>query len=274
MGKSDEKSTKKGVRKATGESKNKNRPSFDTLESTYGPPLATTFGATGDGRHCHSQWCERFRQLCEYKVQFGHCRVPFRYSANPKLGQWVSKQRRYLNLHQEGKPSQMTPERMRALQSVGFVSVVHAAAWNECFEQLREYKVQLGHCRVPFRYSANPKLGLWVSKQRRYLNLHQEGKPSQMTPERMGALQSVGFVSDVHAAAWNQCFEQLREFKVQFGHCRVPFSYSANPKLGLWVAKQRQHFKLQKEGKPSQMTPERMRAFQRIGFVSDANATV
>lgn len=31
---------------------------------------------------------------------------------------------------------------------------------------------------------------------------------------------------------WNEWFEQLREFKVQFGDCLVPQLYSANPKLG------------------------------------------
>jgi hypothetical protein len=42
------------------------------------------------------------------------------YAANPTLGQWVSTQRRFYRLHQEGKPSPMTAERIRELASIGF----------------------------------------------------------------------------------------------------------------------------------------------------------
>jgi hypothetical protein len=267
MDKSDDKHTKTGAHKATdGESKHKskNRPSVDTLRSS---PLATTFEATEATDVRHSQWCVLFGQLCDYKVQFGHCRVPRKYSANRTLGLWVTAQRHNLNLQKEGKPSRMTPERMRALQSVGFVSDAYENVWNESFEQLREFKLQSGHCRVPRRYDANPKLGLWVMKQRKYFKLHQEGTPSNsMTPEHMRALQSVGFVSDIHAASWNERFEQLREFKVQFDHTRVPRKYSANRKLGVWVMKQRQYFRLHQEGEPSYMTEERIRKLESIEF--------
>ena len=53
-------------------------------------PFAKTFEAADDEGLRHSQWRDNFRQLCEYKVQFGHCIVPQPYySANPKLGKWV-----------------------------------------------------------------------------------------------------------------------------------------------------------------------------------------
>ena len=114
MGKSDEKQTKKRAHKAKatdGEIKHKNKPSFDAM----------TFKATdNDGGLRHSQWQDLFRQLCEYKVQFGNCLVPQKYSANPKLGNWVAKQRSHYRLYQGGKPSYMTEERIRELESVGF----------------------------------------------------------------------------------------------------------------------------------------------------------
>jgi hypothetical protein len=68
----------------------------------------------------HSQWRDQFQQLCEYKVQFDHCLVSNKYAANPMLGGWVSKQRTRYKLHQEGKPSPMTEEHIRALESIGF----------------------------------------------------------------------------------------------------------------------------------------------------------
>jgi hypothetical protein len=81
MGKSDEKQIKKRAHKATtdGESKHKNnKPSVD----------ATDFEATDNDEGLrHSRWRDQFRQLCEYKVQIGHCLVPNKYTVNPKA--WV-----------------------------------------------------------------------------------------------------------------------------------------------------------------------------------------
>ena len=46
---------------------------------------------------------------------------------------------------------------------------------------------------VPRKYSVNPKLGLWVLKQRSNFRLYQEGKPSPMTAERILVLESISF---------------------------------------------------------------------------------
>ena len=263
MGKSDNKQTKKRAHKATNdESKHKNnKPSFD----------ATTFEATdNDGGLRHSQWHDHFRQLCEYKAKFDHCRVPTLYSDNPKLGKWVANQRYKFKLHQEGKPSSMTAERIQELESVDFEWEVraHNGSWNERFDQLREFKVQFGHCRVPNRYSDNPKLGKWVVNQRTNYRLQQEGKPSHMTAERIQELESVDFKRDIraHIVSWNERFEELREFKVQFGHCRVPNRYSINLKLGKWVMRQRTNYRLQQEGKASPMTAERIQELVNVGI--------
>jgi hypothetical protein len=118
--KSDEKQTEKRANKATysDNSKHKNKPSFTNLGSS---PFAAKFEVTDDEGARHSQWPDNFRQLCEYKAQFAHYLVPRKYSANHKLGMWVSAQRRYCRLHQEGKPSPMTEERIRELlESLGF----------------------------------------------------------------------------------------------------------------------------------------------------------
>jgi hypothetical protein len=274
MGKSDEKQTKKIAHKATtdGESKHKNKPSFDILENF---PLATTSKDTDAAIRRHSQWRDHFRQLCEYKVQFGDCIVPQQYSVNPKLRRWINQQRKNYKLYMDEKPSLLTAELIRALQGVGFEwRRPNDASWNERFEQLREFKAQFGHYLVPLTCPANTKLGTWVRSQRRNYKLYQEGKPSVITAEHIRELDSVGFVWDPLAAFWSLRFRQLRGFKAQFGHCFVPFRYPANPQLGKWVTTQRQNFKLSQEGKPSVMTPERVQALQYVGFVWDANAAV
>ena len=128
MGNSDEKQPKQRAHTATGKSKHeaaagkskhKKQSSFNTL------------GSNSDGGLRHSQWRDLFRELCDYKIQNGHCLVPQRYSSNPKLGRWVSKQRHNCKLYLEGKPSAMSAERIRQLESVEFKESVLNPNWSE-----------------------------------------------------------------------------------------------------------------------------------------------
>ena len=66
-------------------------------------------------------WGERFRDLCEYKAKFGNCIVPTNFSANPKLGTWVHHQRRQYKKFKEGRSCHITAERIRTLETIGFV---------------------------------------------------------------------------------------------------------------------------------------------------------
>jgi hypothetical protein len=228
MGKSDENQTKQSAHKATdGESKHKNKPSFDETRN--------------------SKWRDYFRQLCEFKEQFGHSLVSGKYSVNPKLGTWATNQRTNYRLYQDGKPSPMTTERMRELESIGFELGTSktdvASIWSVRFQEMLEFKVQFGHCVVPVKYSANPKLGQWVSTQRSNYKRHQAGKSRGMTEERIRELDSVGFDWGTRktgvASIWSVRVQQLCEYKAEFGHYQVPHQYAANPKLGWWVSNQR-----------------------------------
>ena len=219
-----------------------------------------------------SIWSVRFQQLSEFKAQIGHCLVSNKYAANPKLGQWVLNQRSKYRLQQKGKPSPMTEERIRALNGIGFgwaTCKTDLVPWSVRFQQLSEFKAQIGHCLVPIKYSKYPKLGTWVSDQRSNRRSHQDGKPSPMTEERIRVLNGISFdwgTSKNDLVPWSVRFQQLSEFKAQFGHCLVPIKYSANPDLGRWVSVQRSKCRLQQKGKPSPMTGERIRELESVGF--------
>ena len=181
-------------------------------------------------------WNERFGQLHAFTVQFGHCVVPLRYAANPNLGKWVSTQRSKYRLYQDGKPSPMTAERVRALDGIGFdwgkSKTDFASMWRLQFQQLCEFKAQFGHCSVPQRYAAIPKLGKWVHQQRHNCRSYQDGKPSPMTEEHIRSLNGIGFdwgtsKTDL-ASIWRVRFQELCEFKEQSGHCLVPQRYAIN----------------------------------------------
>ena len=179
-------------------------------------------------------------------------------------------------LFQEGKPTLMTGERIQDLESVGFdwgpSKTEFASIWSARFQQLCEYKAQFGNFLVPYQYAANPKPGKWFSNQRYQCELYQERKPSSMTAERIRDLENDGFKWEQTYLTWNEQFEQLCEFKTKLGHCLVPQQYSANPKLGWWVSKQRKNYKLYHEGEPSPMTEERIRELENIDFKGKRNS--
>ena len=139
------------------------------------------------------QWAEKFEELCEYRERSGHCLVPHTYSENLPLARWVKRQRYQYKLMKEGKPSTMTEGRVKALENIGFVWDSQGAAWGERLSELKEFRKVYMHCNVPSNYSENPQLATWVKCQRRQYKLHLEGKPSNMTPQRIGELENLGF---------------------------------------------------------------------------------
>ena len=87
----------------------------------------------------------------------------------------------------------MTVNGIRELERIGFNWEPHCVSWNDRFDQLCEYKVQFGHCRVPNNFHKHPKLGKWVSTQRTNYRLYQKGKPSDITAGRIREIDGIGF---------------------------------------------------------------------------------
>ena len=232
--------------------------------------LAATFVSELD-----CQWRERFRQLCEYKQQFGDNFISRDYSINPELGKWVDRQCYSYELYQEGQQDYMTAERFQALESIGFVWETDAAVWSEGFRELCKYKIQHGHCRVPHKY---PQLGPWVRSQRCSYAVYGKGKSSNgITAERIRALESIGFVwhrnnkaLDANERSWREKLQMLSEFIGQFGHCNVPRKH----KLGQWAAYQQYCRRLYTEGKQTFISAERIKDLEGAGIVWRTNATL
>jgi hypothetical protein len=132
--------------------------------------------------------------------------------------------------------------------------------------ELADYRKIHGHCNVPIRYSENSKLGKWVSNQRKTYKLHRDGMQSPMTLSRIQQLESLGFEWDCSGPVWQESFTELAAYRKIHGHCNVPKNCSENTKLGKWVSRQRCHYRLHREGQPSNMTALRIQALKRLGF--------
>ena len=112
---------------------------------------------------------ERYTQLIEFIDEFGHCNVPYRYSANPPLGYWCSIMRRaYNQVVQQGKTTKhnLTEDQIERLEDIGFKLICTVTFEQRCHE-LEAFKGDFGHCNVPHKsYSVNPSLVRWCSKMR------------------------------------------------------------------------------------------------------------
>jgi len=142
--------------------------------------------------------------------------------------------------------------------------------WYGRFRELTEYRNQHGNCMVAQTYKPNPSLGIWVNKQRMVYKHLQDGEKSAMTPDRLSALQSIGFVwaKQKGKPAWDDKYRKLQEYKSCHGDCLIPTKYMKDPALGRWVSTQREQYKLWKAGDHKcRLNIEKVRMLEEIGFV-------
>lgn len=142
------------------------------------------------------------------------------------------------------------------------------SSWEKRFAELVEFKAKHGHCEVPQNYKDNTSLGIWVNKQRMEQKLRVEGKNSSLNDVRLQRLESVGFrwAKRKGQVSWNEKFEELKAYKKKHGNCHVPTKYKENTALGRWVSTQRAEYKKYCDGEKTNMTDEKIRRLEGIGF--------
>jgi hypothetical protein len=139
--------------------------------------------------------------------------------------------------------------------------------WENRLSELADYRKINGHCNVPNKYSENTKLGAWVGTQRTQYKLHAEGKTSSMTLPRIQELERLGIEWRVCVTAWEDRLSELAEYRKIHGHCNVP--RNEIPMLNKWAGRQRNQYKLYREGKISSITPLRIQTLEILDFEWD-----
>jgi hypothetical protein len=91
--------------------------------------------------------------------------------------------------------------------------------WDDMLKRLLKFIGKTGHCLVPNRYPEDPRLGSWVSTQRRQYKVYSSGpkKSTSMTAERVSRLEEIGFqwsTKDPRHVPWDLRFDELLEFIV------------------------------------------------------------
>jgi hypothetical protein len=142
-----------------------------------------------------------------------------------------------------------------------------AENWSIRFKEVKQFVEHHDHCMIPHDYPANQALARWAKRQRYQYKLFLVGSnKSSMTEERLLALEDLEFCWDAHTSQWQERFLELRAFVKDEGHANVPTQYSKNRQLATWVKCQRRQHKLWKAGDRANITEDRMKLLESVGF--------
>jgi len=238
----------------------------------------------------NSRWNSMYEELKAYKEKYGNTLVPH---ANFGLGSWVKRQQVQYSIYSKGDAakSELTEDRVRLLNELGFIWSRRNNTWNSNFERLERWKEIHGNCNVPDDPNDRETAALhkWVTDQRihykRYIaekgdNENGEdpdsGKKNKkklpsLNEEKISKLESIGFEFDARDAKWLQKLEVLKRYKELHGDFLVPTNYVEDPTLANWVASQRAQYNLYKKGSKTLMTERRLKILQDIGFSFSVN---
>ena len=135
---------------------------------------------------------------------------------------------------------------------------------NHCSD-LITYKEEVGDCNVPQLYPANQAMANWLHNLRTAYN--NEGD-YDLTPDRIERLEAIGLQWQVRDAAFEKHCSDLITYKEEFGDCKVPQRYSADPSLGRWCSNVRGAYKkIQKGEEPGyKLSKDRIKRLKKIGF--------
>jgi hypothetical protein len=181
---------------------------------------------SGRQGNVRERWALRFRQLLEYKKEFGDCNVPENFSGNLQLGQWVHSQRWPGN-------TKVTEGRLSQLNSIGFDS-----------GQQREIGRAATTTTTTTRTTNDPVI------------LLRETRVAELSSE----------VFETQEKQWDTRFRELLACFQAHGDFNVHQYYPRNLLLTEWVSEQRNDYDLQGRGKQTSLTSLREAKLDAIGF--------
>ena len=150
-------------------------------------------------------------KLTEFKKIHGHCDVPASHE-DKWFAHKINTTRQYY------KKKILKKERVDLLNDMGFSWEFIDDSWDRFIAALTKFRNKHGHCNVSMPYE-DEWLGRKVSKTRK------DYKNGNLSTDRIGQLNEMGFVWDVKEKSWTDFIAKLTEFKKVNGHCNVPEGY-------------------------------------------------
>ena len=178
----------------------------NNIRATIGEDATSKCLYSNANRHV-ATWNTRYKQLCDFKAEFGHVNVTLQNSKSyPQLARWVTSQRELWRAQQSqtdfakmvnsSKATQfsLTKDKLALLKEIGFEFSMFNKTFTDRVNELKQYKQNEGHMEV--RASENKPLYDWIHRQRLLFTNHMQGNmknKTQMSNERIKQLEEIDF---------------------------------------------------------------------------------
>jgi len=230
------------------------------------------------------KWDEQYTKLKAYKDTHGTLKVERKHDLC--LYRWSVKQRNILGKHFEGKPVNISQERLKKLAELGWQKALDKRSkvrdtaneqkkWDEKFQELLMYKERNGHMSFsPCNIKNDEFISIryWVRKIRKEYQKLQSGKESTLTAMQMKRLSDIGFDFNPHGIngnkshkeRWESRLQALKEYKARKGDFTL--NEREDPKMYHIILNIRKAYKAREKGAKNGLTDERIAQLEEIGF--------
>lgn len=204
------------------------------------------------------QWIDMVTSLKEFRLK-NPDRWPNPHGKDPKekiIGRWCSSRRA------EYKNDQLSGERVKELENLGFRWDIFMDQWVNGIAALKEFRLENPNC-WPNQHAKNQqekKLGIWCSARRK------EHRKRKLNGERIKELEDLGFqwepLEEQLNELWDRGLSALKEFRLKNpNRWPSPKAKDLEEKiLGNWVQHRRTEYKKRK------LSQERIKELEDLGF--------
>lgn len=145
-------------------------------------------------------WQIKFRELVEFRNEFGHFVISVNLTEYKDLRNWAQRMR---NEKRKGnrKGKDLSEDKIKLLDSIGFSWEPEVTKWENNLNNLIQFKEEYGHCHVLVRNCKFDGLGWWVIWLRK--------SKHKLTQEQISQIDSLGFV-------WNtkEAFQERKKLNL------------------------------------------------------------
>jgi len=238
-------------------------------------------------------WDEQYKKLKAYKNT--HTTLKVEKDHDEDLHKWVLKQRTALRRHFEGKPANLSEDRLNKLVDLGWQKSLdkkgciricdlagETKTWNENYEKLIEYKEKNGNMVFPSGNSKLSKKDLhlrnWVIRVRKEYQRLQSGKEADLSAIQMKKLSDINFLfnpkkishSKSNKEIWESRLQALKDYKARYGDFAMHKKEASTTKL---IQKMRREYKMRQRGEHNGLTDKRIAQLEEIGFEFERGKT-